>query len=267
MFETGWDQAAGLRAGQPVRHGASLMPVASPAQPARAYELLCTLAAHLKSLGRTPVILDGSEAEVVERKPNDGSHLGLLHALNDPAMAGLGHPTDGHEWLVMPAAQGLRALRQTALAAGAPVALSRLLSPFGAGSLLLLFAPAHDLTPLLAGLPARAMVPVLTQAQGSIDAYGAVKLLHLVGVTPVLAPMDSPEPDVPIAQALQCVTDCAQRHLALDVETWTEAVWGACVQENALARPVRHDMFHGLRSPGLAGLGGPSAGVVPQLWS
>jgi hypothetical protein len=80
MFEHGFDQAAGLR-GEPPRAGAGLMPVACPAQPARAYEMLCTLAAHLTALGREAVIVDGSAPEASDRRSgHDGSHLGLLHA-------------------------------------------------------------------------------------------------------------------------------------------------------------------------------------------
>ena len=126
MFENGSDQAAGLRAASQ-RHEAVMMAVASPAQPARAYEMLCHLAMGLKQLGRLPVIIDGTAAEAGERRENDGSHLGLQHALTDASISGLGHAGDGHEWLVMPGATGLRTLQQTALAAGGAVALSRLL--------------------------------------------------------------------------------------------------------------------------------------------
>lgn len=266
MFEVGCDQAAGLRA-DPVRTGAAMMPVASPAQPARAYELLCTLASHLKALGRLPVIIDGTAAEATDRRPNDGSHLGLMHALLDSSISGLGRPADGHEWLVMPGALGIRALQQTALAAGGPVALSRLLSPFSTGSLLLLFAPTHEVSPLLSGLAARVMVPVLSQPQSSIDAYGAVKLLHMAGVSPVLTPMESDDPETPLQQVLNTVVECAQRHLGLEVETWTEPVWAQCVQESALGRPVRRDTSHGLRDPRFAALGGAQAGAIPTLWS
>ena len=56
MFDVGHDQAAGLRA-EPPSAGAALMPVASPAQPARAYELLCQLAMSLRAAGRLPVIV------------------------------------------------------------------------------------------------------------------------------------------------------------------------------------------------------------------
>ncbi len=188
MFDVGHDQAAGLRA-EPPSAGAALMPVASPAQPARAYEWLCTLAAHLTSMGREVVILDGSSPEASARHERNGSHLGLLHTLQDPSIAGLGSAPDGHEWLVMPGANGLQHLQQTASAAGAGVALSRLLSPFSTDALVLLFATAPVLGGLLAGLNARALVPVLPQTQATLDAYGALKQLHQAGLTPVLAPL------------------------------------------------------------------------------
>jgi hypothetical protein len=266
MFEVGCDQAAGLRA-DAVRRGPAMMPVTSPAQPALAYELLCSLAAQLKALGRWPVIIDGTATEASERRPNDGNHLGLQHALLDPAISGLGRPADGHEWLVMPSALGLRTLQQTALAAGGTVALSRLLSPFSSGSLLLLFAPVHALTPLFGGLCARVMVPLLAQHHSSIDAYGAIKLLHMAGATPVLAPLHNPRSHTPLAQVQATVADCAQRHLGLEIESWAEPLWAQCVQECALGRPVRRDTFHGLRDARFAGLGGPQAGVLPTLWS
>lgn len=266
MFDVGDDQAAGLRVAT-VSQGPTLMPVASPSQPARAYELLCSLAAHLKSLGHQPVIIDATAMEVVERRANDGSHLGLLHALQDGSVAGLGRPASGHEWLVMPGALGLKALQQTALNAGPAVALSRLLAPFASGALLLLFAPVHEMTPLLAGLEARVMVPVLAQPQSSIDAYGALKLLHMAGVGAVLAPLESETSDTPLQQVIDTIADCAHRHLELAVDIWSEPVWAQGVQASALARPVRHDTFHGLRAPRYAGLGGPQPGSIPSLWS
>jgi hypothetical protein len=265
MFEAGLDQAAGLRA-HPMRQGPALLAVASPAQPARAYELLCHLSAQLKAQGRLPVILDGTATEATQRR-SDGSHLGLLHALNDPAISGLGHPADGHEWLVMPAAQGLRALHQTALTAGGTVALSRLLSPFTSGSLLLLFAPPHELSPLLGELDARVVVPVLPHPQAAIDVYGAVKLLHMAGARPVLAPVTGADPDRTLDTLLATVADCADRHLGLDLERWSEPVWAACAQEHALTRPQRQDTFHGLRDTRFAATGPSLAGAMPSLWS
>lgn len=266
MFEAGFDQAAGLRA-HPLRQGPALLAVASPAQPARAYELLCHLSAQLKAQGRLPVILDGTANETAERRGGDGSHLGLLHALNDPAISGLGHPADGHEWLVMPAAQGLRALQQTALTAGGTVALSRLLAPFASGSLLLFFAPAHELSPLCGDLHARVVVPVLPHPQAAIDAYGAVKLLHMAGARPVLAPMASADPGQALDTLLATVCDCAHRHLGLDLERWSEPVWAACAQEHALTRPQRQDTFHGLRDARFAATGPSPVGAMPSLWS
>jgi hypothetical protein len=266
VFEVGTDQAAGLRH-DAQRQGPSMMLVTSPAQPSRAYELLCHLAIQLKALGRLPVIIDGTAVEATQHRDNDGSHLGLQHALTDASMSGLGHPAEGHEWLVMPAAQGLRSLQQTALAAGAAVALSRLLSPFAPGSLLLVFAPAHELSPLASGLTPRVLVPVLPWPQASIDAYGAVKLLHMAGAVPVLAPMGDEQGGQLLAQIVEGVTDCARRHLDLSLERWGEAVWATGVQECALGRPQRIDIFHGLRDPRFAGLGLPHSSVVPSLWS
>lgn len=269
MFDIGHDQAAGLRGPSP-RAGAALMPVACPAQPARAYEMLCTLAAHLTSLGREAVIVDASANEASPRSGLDGSHLGLLHALQDPSISGLGRAPEGAEWLVMPGALGLQALQKTAHAAGAGVALSRLLAPFSADALVLLFAPAQALGTLLAGFPARALVPVLPQAQASIDAYGALKLLHSAGISPVLAPLAPGfEPEaVPLQQVVDTVTDCADRHLGLRVDTWPVHTWGLRVQESALMRPDPSDtdalQRRGVRS---AAAGERHAVAAQPLWS
>lgn len=266
MFENGSDQAAGLRAASQ-RHEAVMMAVASPAQPARAYEMLCHLAMGLKQLGRLPVIIDGTAAEAGERRENDGSHLGLQHALTDASISGLGHAGDGHEWLVMPGATGLRTLQQTALAAGGAVALSRLLSPFAADTVLLVFAPAHEVSPLTSGLNARVLVPVLPWPQAAIDAYGAVKLLHMAGAIPVLAPMNTDPAEMPLEQVIAGVNECARRHLGIEPERWNPPVWATAVQECALARPQRKDTLHGWREPRYAGMGSPFGDAATSFWS
>lgn len=239
MFEFGWDQAAGLRSETPP-NAPAMMPVASTAQPARAYELLCTLATHLGALGHQAVIIDGTASESTPRRGNDGGHLGLQHVLQDPSIAGLGRAPEGAEWLVMPGAHGLQTLQLTARAAGASVALARLLVPFSPGTLVLLYAPAMQLASLMAGSQARALVPVLPHAQASIDAYGSLKLLHGAGLSPVLAPLDHDlEPaQAPLQQVVQAVTDCARRHLGYAVDTWPLENWAKRVQASAQVMPV-----------------------------
>ena len=264
MFEPGFDQASGLR-GDPPAGGPVLMPVASPAQPARAYEWLCTLAASLTAQGRAVVIVDGTATEATSRDRHDGAHLGLMRVLQDPSIAHLDRPTDGADWLVMPGAAGLQALQETAQAAGAQVALSRLLTPFAPGVLVLLYAPAFSLASLLHGTAARALVPVIEQPQSSIDAYGAVKLLHTAGLSPVLAPLATGA-----AAALQTVVstvaDTAQRHLGLPLDSWPVATWALRVQESAIARPrpAHAHGYHGL-VPGALHTG--RAAATQSLWS
>lgn len=264
MFEPGFDQAAGLRGDAPAR-GPVLMPVASPAQPARAYELLCTLAASLTAQGRAVIVVDGTATEATSRDRHDGAPLGLMRVLQDPSVAHLDRPTDDADWLVMPGAVGLRALRETARAAGAQVALSRLLTPFAPGVLVLLFAPAFSLAGLLQGLTARALVPVIEQPQSSIDAYGAVKLLHSAGLSPVLAPLASSAPAA-LQTVVNTVADTAQRHLGLPLESWPAATWALRVQESAIARPrpAHTHGYHGL-VPGALHAGRPAA--AHSLWS
>jgi hypothetical protein len=240
MFDIGFDQAAGLRS-DALGHGPSLMPLASPAQPALAYEMLCKLAARLTAQGDPVVILDGTATESAGTQRHDGSPLGLLRALQDPSISGLERPADGSEWLVMPAARGLQTLRLTAQAGGADAALSRLFAPFASGVTLLLFAPAFDLAGILGGVSARALVPVLAPPQATIDAYGAVKVLHGAGLSPVLAPLDSGDLSsrVPLMQVVRTVTECAQRHLGLAVDHWPESTWAQRVPVSTPSRQVR----------------------------
>jgi hypothetical protein len=236
MFEIGHDQAAGLRAAPLPPPAVRVMPVSCLSQPAQAYELLCSLAAHLTALQETVVIVDGSAAETRDRHLHNSAHLGLLHALQDPAVAGLEHAPYGSEWLVMPGALGLQALAQTAQLAGPEVALSRLAAPFAPGVCVLVFAPAQLLAAVFGGLDARAMVPVLGQTQTTLDAYSALKQLHLGGVAPVLAPLPDRmgQGSVPLQQAVETVVGCAQRHLGLAPDVWPQMNWGPRAQACAL---------------------------------
>ena len=267
MFEPGFDQAAGLRAEVPTG-SAALVPVASPAQPARAYEWLCTLAGALAAQGRAVVVVDATAHEsTTSRETRDGSHLGLLRALQDPSIANLERSADGADWLVMPGAQGMLTLRETAHAAGPQAAVARLLAPFASGVLVLLFAPAFDLAGLLPGLGARTLVPVIEQPQSSIDAYGAVKLLHTAGLAPVLAPLASGAPAA-LQLVVNTVADTAQRHLGLALDTWPAASWARRVQAGAIERTRKthtdNNGYHGLVPGGWQA--GRSSATQP-LWS
>ena len=168
----------------------------------------------------------------------------------------------------MPGAVGLQSLLQTASAAGASVALSRLLAPFSPGVVVLLYAPAAMLGALMAGCQAHALVPVLDMPQATIDAYGSVKALHAAGLTPVLAPMALALADAraPLSQVVRSVCDCTERYLGLSVEQWPMNTWGTRVQDNAVASHW---------SPG-EHLGAPKAtdvnrfgldAMVPNHWS
>lgn len=251
MFEFGFDQAAGLRLELQARDGSpALMPLASPAQPSQGFEWLCRLAMALADDGQRVVVIDACATE-------RGSGGGLQHALADGSVTnlGAGHDSTG-DWLVMPGAQGLRSLVDTAAAGGPDTALSRLFSPFAAGALILLYAPAQTLAGLLAGVSARVLVPVLQQTQASIDAYGALKWLHAAGLCPVLAPMDAS------AQVLANVVDTAQRHLGLRAPLWTQTDWARRVPDGALVR-TDTPPFAPYRSPAR----GHVAGAASPLWS
>lgn len=251
MFEYGFDQAAGLRLELQARDGSpALMPLASPAQPSHGFEWLCRLAMALADAGRRVVVIDACATE-------RGDSGGLVHALNDAGVANLGATRSEHgDWLVMPGALGLQALVKTAAAGGADSALSRLFAPFAAGVVLLLYAPAQALASLLGGVGARVLVPVLQQAQASIDAYGALKWLHGAGLCPVLAPLAAP------AQLLANVVDTAQRHLGLRAPVWTPDAWAQRVPDGALVRTDTAP-FPPERSPAR----GPMAGAASPFWS
>lgn len=255
MFEPGFDQAAGLRA-EVTAAKSVLMPVASPAQAARGYEWLCTLAASLAAEGRSVAIVDGTAHE------SHSSELGLMRVLQDPSIAHLERPTDGlADWLVMPGAAGLQALQETAQTAGGQSAITRLLAPFAAGVVVLLFAPAHALAGLLQDLNVRTLVPVIEQPQASIDAYGAVKLLDAAGLVPVLAPLAHRGASAALQTVVHNVIDTAQRHLQLSLDCWPAVSWAQRVQESAIAcaatRTTATHGYHGLFAP-------PAA---PSLWS
>jgi hypothetical protein len=265
MFELGFDQAAGLRTQPRPAAGASLVPVACPAQPARAYEWLCTLAAHLATPKRAVVIVDGSAPESERWARDDGRHLGLLRALQDPSVAGLGRPVDGVEWLVMPGALGLQSLQDTARAGGAGVALSRLLAPFAPQAMVLLFAPAQVLGTLLGGSAARVLVPVLEQPQATFDAYGAVKLLHTAGLSPVLGALAAADaaPAAALQQTVNTVTDCAERHLGLALDAWLAPTWCLRVPEAALTCAPRAEQAW----PAAAAAAATRTAGAHSLWS
>lgn len=269
MFEPGFDQAAGLR-GEPLQGGAVLMPVAAPAQPARAYEWLCTLAASLTAQGRAVVIVDATAIESTSRDRHDGAHLGLMRVLQDPSIAHLERPAGSADWLVMPGAAGLHALHDTARAAGTAIALSRLLAPFASGVVVLLFAPAMSLGELLFGMGAHALVPVLEQPQSSIDAYGAVKVLDAAGLTPVLAPLAGQSPAA-LQTIVNTVVDTARRHLDLPLDCWATDSWALRVQESALECPrpthAQGYGYHGLVPRAAATAYAANAAAAPSLWS
>jgi hypothetical protein len=236
MFDLGFDQAAGLRSVPAPAPAVRVMPVVSLSRPALAYELLCTLAAHLSAQGQTVVIVDGSATEQAGQRPLPGAHLGLLQALQNPDIEHLEQAPVGAEWLVMPAALGLQTLLQTARLAGPDVALTRLAAPFAPGVCVLVFASAAVHAELFGGLGARALVPVLDRTQTTLDAYGAVKLLVQGDVTPVLAPWSDglQPPAVPLQQVVDTVTDCARQHLRQAVDAWPLASWAQRVQLCAL---------------------------------
>lgn len=218
---------------------ASVFPVVATSRPGQGYEVLCALASKLGASGREVVIIDGSAQEVSLKRSGDVHHFGLVHALEDTSIGGLGEPGPDSEWLVMPGAKGLQVLQRTARAAGAGFALSRLLAPFSPSALVLVYAPAHAICAILAGMASHAMVPVLDLPQATLDAYGSVKLLHAAGLTPVLAPMafEDASAKAPLSQVVRTVVECADRYLHYRIAQWPMSAWSEEVQAHAFSAP------------------------------
>lgn len=259
-------QAAGLNAG-PLYASASLVPVACPSQPARAYDTLYQLASQVDVAGHTPVILDASASEGAADRRAAGQPLGLVHALADPGVVQLGRPVDGMDWWVLPAAQGIRSLQVTAKAGGARVAVSRLLAPFGQQTMALLFAPAQDIAAVLPGMDSTVIVPVLAHPQAGIDAYAAFKLLHLAGLRPVLAPLADAQLAAQastVNQVVRSVADCAWRHLGVRAEVWPVRRWGELACEGAISQTLSYDMDIKHESGNISGITHAEASIY---WS
>ncbi|MEX1167104.1 MAG: hypothetical protein WEK74_09600 [Hydrogenophaga sp.] len=250
MFEFGVHQASGFQAAGRIEP-AVVMPVATTSRPGQAYEVLCAVATQLGAIGLDVVIIDGSAQEVTSPGQRDGRHLGLIRALEDPSIGGLGAAGPTGEWLVMPGSLGLQALMLTARAAGPGMVVSRLLAPFASGTVVLLYAPAAQLAALLAGLQVPVMVPVSNMAQATLDAYGSVKALHAGGLSPVLAPMDMAvdSAQAPLGQVVRSVCDCAERYLSHPLPQWDISEWGQKVRAAAFAAPWPAEVLAGQPLP------------------
>ena len=227
MFEPGAHQAAGLE-GSALCGSALLMPLASSARPAQSYDWLCEVAARLSAAGHAVAVLDATATEQASVHAAGQARelpLGLLRALVDPSVVQLERPLDDADWLVMPAALGLERLLDTARAAGPRAAVSRLLAPFAADVVVLLFAPAAALGELLCDTGAHALVPVIGPAQNGLDTYAAAKLLQFAGLQPVLCPLHHDLPGDSAAHTTRTVIDCARRHLDTEWPVWPADSW------------------------------------------
>lgn len=244
MFEPGAHQAAGLQ-GTALSGSALLMPLASSARPAQSYDWLCEVAARLTAAGHAVAVLDATAVEEPALNRTGKARdlpLGLLRALIDPSVVQLERPLDDAEWLVLPAALGLERLLDTARAAGSRTALTRLLAPFAADVVVLLFAPATALGELLCDSGAHAMVPVVGPAQTGLDTYAAAKLLHFAGLQPVLCPLPQDPAGERITQGvIHSVTDCARRHLGTEWPVWTAESWAVRIPVVAQAAQAPND--------------------------
>jgi hypothetical protein len=138
-------------------------------------------------------------------------------------------------------------LQDTVATAGVRVALSRLLAPFDARIIVVLYASADELATLLHGLAMPVMVPVSPHPGERVGAYGAVKRLHLAGLRPVLlaAPPSMVDGEEDLADGhggeVEAIQRCARRHLDLVVESWPVRYWGEWAREGAMTRTLCYD--------------------------
>lgn len=164
MLDTFADQGASLRQARnaaPVR----LITLVSQGEQALEQPLLWQLCQALQGYGYPPVVLDGTSLETP-------AHPGLSDLMLHTPWGALG-ATDDADWAVMPAATGLRRL-----AHAAPRPLDRLGALFHGCGVLVLYARAELLIPVLAGSTAQ---PVLALAPGRhalVRSYRTLKLFQ-----------------------------------------------------------------------------------------
>lgn len=157
--------------------GASLRQIAAQGRPrlitlvsqgdqAHEQPLLWQLCQALQGYGYPPVVLDGTSLE-------SAAHPGLLDLMQHTPWTAIGATHDS-DWAVMPAARGLRALAQ-----GASAPLARLGHILQGCGVLVIYARAELLIPVLAGSQAQ---PVLALAPGRnavIRSYRTLKQFQL----------------------------------------------------------------------------------------
>lgn len=144
----------------------------APVPDALGLETLWHMCAQLQRMGYPVVVLDGCS-------PESATRPGLAQVLEqDPWSQPPGHAwfTDTNAFAVLPAAQGLRHLLQSA-DPSAPSGLTHLLPHFHAYALAVIHAPVEWIAPLLQPHAGKPLVMVAPGTQGTQRAYQQIEHL------------------------------------------------------------------------------------------
>ncbi len=161
MLDAFLDQGAGLRQAGPST-SPRLITLVSQGDATHEQPLLWQLCEALHGYGYPPVVLDGTSRETADRP-------GLADLMQHTPWGALG-ATDSTEWAVMPAAAGLRAL------AHAPQPpLDSLTSVFRHSGVLVLYARAPLLIPVLRGSGAQPVLAVTPGRSALMQGYRTLK--------------------------------------------------------------------------------------------
>lgn len=212
-------QAAGLAA-LAAEHAPRIVALASHGDRRSELPLLWQLCAAWTALDYSLVALDGHVRETA-RQP------GLQQLLTDGDEPGpLGQ--EGAEWPIVPAALGLTALgtpqARPPAEAGAQRA-QQLAELFHDYEVVLIYAPAHEITRLLSASRLSPLLPVSTHEAALLSAYHALKqLLNIGKLRPtIVAVMDDDAVATRVSGHGVCrnLQDCARDFLACEVPALT----------------------------------------------
>lgn len=212
-------QAAGLAA-LAAEQTPRIVALASHGDARSELPLLWQLCAAWTALDYPLVVLDGHVRET-ERQS------GLQQLLTDSeAPPPLGQA--GSEWPIVPAALGLTALgtpQARPPAEASALRMQQLAQLFHDYEVVLLYAPAHELTRLLAGSRLSPLLPVSTHEAALLSAYHALKqLLNIGKLRPtIVAVMDDTAVATRVSGHSVCrnLQDCARDFLACEVPALT----------------------------------------------
>lgn len=161
MLDAFADQGASLRQAHPPAP-ARLITLVSQGDEQHEQALLWQLCQALQNYGYPPVVLDGTSVESAERP-------GLVDLMQHTPWAALG-ATEDSDWAVMPAAAGLRALGRAR-----PHPLDLLGALFQGCGVLVVYARAELLIPVLADSAAQPVLAVVPDRQSLLRGYRTIK--------------------------------------------------------------------------------------------